>query len=599
MKGKIKLMVVMAALSMLAAAAAAVIVFPGTARVESKPGLEGHSAVNLPPGDPAAAMEEGDPRVESVLNRLAAVQKNEGQAAAAEFARQRKVYMKDNMVKVVVDARPFFSSHGRTLSRDASGGSLSPQALEAAVKDSAAAITDRIQRLGGRVDRIHNSMVQCNVGIQSLHELARMPQVRSVRRPIRARKHVESEGVGKTGAHHYHDLPAYKSNGARVCIIDAGFEGYRDLLGSELPDSVTISSFTEEGDIEAFESHGTACAEILHDMAPDAELFLANIYWNSEVVDALNWALQQDVDVISYSMGTYWGAGDGTGFFNSLARYAYNAGVTWVTSGGNSADDHWSGTFNDTDGDGWHNFYGADELLEFYVPADLGFQYGVDVLLKWDEWGAWDDQTGYSGGSEDYDLYLFIWDDKNGEWLPVDYSQNRQPDFIYPWESIEGWYATVDAYWGVAIRKHQAARNVYFDLYLPTHTPGSLEYNVPAGSVTSPADSPYIIAVGAVDAVEDFYHYYSSRGPTLDGRIKPDICAPSWVTTVTFSARSVDGFAGTSAACPHVAGAIALLKGKTPFTLDEILQILYSRAVDMGEPGADNTYCVGRLNLLN
>jgi hypothetical protein len=46
-----------------------------------------------------------------------------------------------------------------------------------------------------------------------------------------------------------------------------------------------------------------------------------------------------------------------------------------------------------------------------------------------------------------------------------------------------------------------------------------------------------------------------------------------------------------------VAGAIALLKGKTPFTLDEIINILYSRAVDLGDPGKDNQFGWGRLNL--
>jgi subtilisin family serine protease len=105
--------------------------------------------------------------------------------------------------------------------------------------------------------------------------------------------------------------------------------------------------------------------------------------------------------------------------------------------------------------------------------------------------------------------------------------------------------------------------------------------------------------VGAVDAVGDFYHYYSSLGPTSDGRIKPDISAPSWVSTsdTTYGSRDVDGFAGTSAACPHVAGAIALLKGKTPFTVFEIMDILYSRAIDMGDPGKDNKFGWGRLNL--
>jgi subtilisin family serine protease len=309
--------------------------------------------------------------------------------------------------------------------------------------------------------------------------------------------------------------------------------------------------------------------------------------------------VEQEVDIISYSLGTYFGAGDGTGLESALAQWAYEgAGITWVTSAGNGADDHWSGTFNDPDDDGWHNFSGEDELLSFIVPADLGIEYGIDAYLKWNDWGTWDDYYGYSGSDQDFDLYLFI--EIGGQWHLVDTSENRQPQFKWPWESIEGWYSDIDTRWGVAIRKNQASNNVFFDLYIPIHTTGTLEYNVPEGSLSAPADSPYVIAVGAVDAVEDYYHHYSSQGPTSDGRIKPDLCAPSWVSTsdTSYGLRSVgDGFAGTSASCPHVAGAIALLKGKTPFTLEEIKSILYSRAIDMGEPGMDNIYGRGRLNL--
>jgi subtilisin family serine protease len=297
-------------------------------------------------------------------------------------------------------------------------------------------------------------------------------------------------------------------------------------------------------------------------------------------------------------LGSYFGAGDGTGLENLLAEWAYQYGVIWVTSTGNAADDHWSGTWNDPDNDGWHNFSGEDEILSFIVSAELGTEYGIDAHLKWNDWGTWDDYYGYSGSDQDFDLYLYR--KIGGQWHLIDTSENRQPQFKWPWESITGWYSDFDAEWGVAIRKNQASKNVFFDLYIPIHTRGTMEYNVPEGSLTSPADSPYIIAVGAVDAVQDFYHYYSSQGPTTDGRIKPDISAPSGVTTsdTTYGSRGAgDGFFGTSAACPHVAGAIALLKGKTPFTVSEILEILYSRAIDMGDPGKDNKFGWGRLNL--
>jgi subtilisin family serine protease len=58
------------------------------------------------------------------------------------------------------------------------------------------------------------------------------------------------------------------------------------------------------------------------------------------------------------------------------------------------------------------------------------------------------------------------------------------------------------------------------------------------------------------------------------------------------------GFYGTSAAAAHVAGAVALLKEKTPYSLDQILAILKARARDLGPAGKDNLYGEGRLNLI-
>ena len=602
MKNKIKLLIVRSALTLVLAALAAglVILFPGEAQMETQTGKDmreviSFSSMDYPPDQAKNDVERGNPAVEFVLNRLVDIYNSKGPEAAAEFASRHDIPFNGDQLKVILDADVSLLPGFPT----AMNGQSSPNIREVSINRAVSLIRSEIERLGGAVERTHRYLVQCSIGIRSLNELASVPGVRSIRRPIQPLLHATSEGVHTTGAHQYHGLTAFKSSGVKVLVLDVGFKGYRDLLGEELPETVTTHSFTDDGDIEADEVHGTGCAEIVHDMAPDAELFLANVYWTSDLIDAIEWAVEQEIDIISYSLGSYWGPGDGTGFENSLAQWAHqNGGVVWVTSAGNAADDHWSGTFNDPDGDGWHNFSGEDELLNFYVPADMGIEYGVDVYLKWNDWGTWDDYYGYSGSDQDFDFYLFI--KEGNDWQLVDTSENRQPQYKWPWESIEGWYSLDDAQWGVAIRKINAAKDVFFDLYILTHSQGSLEYNVPESSLSTPADSPYVIAVGAVDAVGDYYHFYSSQGPTSDGRIKPDICAPSAVSTsdTSYGLRYITGgFAGTSASCPHAAGAIALLKGKTPFSLEEIKTILYSRAIDMGEPGKDNIFGWGRLNL--
>ena len=82
-----------------------------------------------------------------------------------------------------------------------------------------------------------------------------------------------------------------------------------------------------------------------------------------------------------------------------------------------------------------------------------------------------------------------------------------------------------------------------------------LEYSSAPFSGTQPiSDSadPGVVSVGAIDPWNGPTAYYSSQGPTNDGRVKPDVSAPSCFSTVAFGASC---FNGTSAASPVAAGA--------------------------------------------
>jgi hypothetical protein len=93
--------------------------------------------------------------------------------------------------------------------------------------------------------------------------------------------------------------------------------------------------------------------------------------------------------------------------------------------------------------------------------------------------------------------------------------------------------------------------------------------------------------------------YFSSRGPTADGRTKPDISAPG-VAITSARAGSTNGYvaeSGTSMATPFVAGVVLLMLDQNPaLTPAQVKAALMSSAVDWGPSGVDNTYGAGRLD---
>lgn len=86
------------------------------------------------------------------------------------------------------------------------------------------------------------------------------------------------------------------------------------------------------------------------------------------------------------------------------------------------------------------------------------------------------------------------------------------------------------------------------------------EFNTPWKYIISPADAKYVLAVGAVNSTGSIAGF-SSRGPTSDGRIKPDVCAMGVGVYAAFPGfPSLYSTAnGTSASTPIVAGIAGLL----------------------------------------
>ncbi|WP_297549030.1 S8 family serine peptidase [Thermococcus sp.] len=127
-------------------------------------------------------------------------------------------------------------------------------------------------------------------------------------------------------------------------------------------------------------------------------------------------------------------------------------------------------------------------------------------------------------------------------------------------------------------------------------------------TIGSPAAAPDVITVGAVDK-NDVITSFSSRGPTADGRLKPEVVAPgNWIISDRAAGTQLTdelvgqyyvAAPGTSMATPHVSGAVALLREAHPdWTPDKIKHVLEITAdVVNASAIAGIAYGAGRINV--
>ncbi|MBU7047357.1 MAG: S8 family serine peptidase, partial [Theionarchaea archaeon] len=117
-------------------------------------------------------------------------------------------------------------------------------------------------------------------------------------------------------------------------------------------------------------------------------------------------------------------------------------------------------------------------------------------------------------------------------------------------------------------------------------------------TIGTPGDATLVITVGASDK-SDALASFSSRGPTTDGRIKPDITAPGvsiYAASAGTSCSDV-GMSGTSMATPHIAGVAALmLDARGTATPLQVKNCMGATAIDKGNTGKDCLWGWGRVD---
>jgi subtilisin family serine protease len=447
----------------------------------------------------------------------------------------------------------------------------------------------RVAAAGGRVLVGIDHLLKVQVPATALRALSETPGVARVRAPFKpSRKQVVSEGVTTTHAREFTARTGAAGSGVTVAVLDAGFEKARDLVGSELPENAAATDFVLDR-LDSFEGvHGTACAEIVHDMAPGADILLAGFEDDVSWAQAVDQLAGAGVRIVSHSIGfDNLFPPDGNNYYTQKVDAAAAAGVLFVTAAGNEGEKYYSGAWRDANGNGFLEFGGgATELLP--IGASAG---GSQVVLRWDD--------GFGTSNHDYDLLIVTADFAANPVLSADNpaivaaAADLQNGGGTPREIASLEVPEDQLLYAVVVHDPASPRNASQRFWLWSSGGIGGGFRVPTSSLSLPGDARGALTVGAVSlggGVESF----SSRGPTADNRVKPDIAGPDGVSTAAYDGAP---FFGTSAATPHVAGAAALLLSRNPGLSASALRAALEAATSGGGRSRNNDTGAGVLDL--
>ena len=470
---------------------------------------------------------------------------------------------------------------------------------------------------GGDPRNVGEDYIEAYVPVTLLGPVSEQPGVIRVQeivppQPAQTFQSITGHGPEVHGSQAWNQA-GYSGQGIKVGIIDLGFRGLTSLMGTELPATVQARCYTDIGeftqnlaDCEAVEpvpdttlpecldadqrgavevaDHGTIVAESVLDIAPEVELYISQPGSRADLQDASEWMASQGVSVINYSVGWFFdGPGDGTSPSSvsplKTVDQSVASGVIWVNSGGNSGQTAWFGDYSNPDGDRPISFGGQnDEVIDIPVRACRTYR----VQLRWED--SWE------GASTDLNLYLF--NKVTGEIASSSEDEQSRGVGDVPFEALSDQFAFDSDDYGLVVSHHSGDAPAWIQV---TVWGTYIEHFTRNGSITNPAESANrgMLAVGAahwndVHTIEPF----SSRGPTPDGRVKPDVVgADCGVTARSPLDEYNDGFCGTSQASPHVAGMVALVLQRFPsYTPDQVASYLKDNAVQRQSPDPNYTW---------
>lgn len=481
--------------------------------------------------------------------------------------------------------------------------------------DVSPSVIGQITAMGGTNIKSYpnHRAIHARVPLSQLEALALLPQVQFIRPGDHAITNSHPlPDVSEGDRAHRSDLVrstfGVDGSGVTVGVMSDGVENLSHLQGvGDLPTNVTVLAGQAGSG-----SEGTAMLEIVHDLAPGADLLFATAF-NTQEQFANNILALRDAGADIIVDDVFYFAE--TPFIDGTVAQAVNdvtaSGVLFFSSAGNSGNVNdnragvWEGDFKEMDipgaishaklssGDKAHDFGGgaASNKITDDPP---------NWVILW-----WSDLPGAS--TNDYDLFVLdssgssvlsaSTSNQTGSQDPLEFIDSRLINHLNMRLMVVRNNGAQDRY--LHLNTHRGELDIATNGQTLGHAAAAEAFGVAAVNVATAGGGDF--TGGASNPVETF----SSDGPRrmfyhVDGsevtpgnlsasgglvRQKPDIAAADGVTTSTPGFKP---FFGTSAAAPHAAAIAALVKSANlSLSNAQIRTALESTALDIEAPGVD------------
>ncbi|MBS1983929.1 MAG: S8 family serine peptidase [Bdellovibrionales bacterium] len=340
----------------------------------------------------------------------------------------------------------------------------------------------------------------------------------------------------------------------KVAVLDNGFAGF-DPNANLLPSTTKLVSFPAPLPGFALDGHGLGMAQIAWGVAGEysagPEFHLVNARGYRNLKAAVDYVLQNKIPIVLYAQTWEWGGNfDGQGFINQAINQAATQGVIWINAAGNVGGSVYNGHVSVDATTGMLNLPGPTNTLRFTNKQDAN---AVSVTL------AWSDFTNSELDNTKKDLDIFLYDERGnqipttnkiqkGE-APVDTDPNDQRS-SYAREQFTAMLNRGDYTMRIQDKSHNFVSDDRIRVIIETQQPGTVDFTdkTSDGEIGVAADNPNVITVG--DCSEN-----SAVGPTMDGRMKPDVVIQSSEVKFTDGKRTE----GSSNASAMFAGVVATL----------------------------------------